>query len=278
MIERLHLRSENSVVLKLIRGLIHSSDAVSRTLFGHPFLALRESEDFIQQLNGLKGAALIDRLLAQEGGTEITAYGVQHVPKSGPVIIASTHPTGMFDFVAHAAALLDKRPDMKVVANREAEKFIGADSIIPVTIDKSNKALSGTQTRQAMQHHLSEGGALLIFGSGRVPVFRNSHLIEPDWRRGATVVSKISKAPIVAASIAARNSNAYYRTRAVARFVSGGNDNFGAMIASLRYSAELLEKLGGQFDVHYAAPLPPGTDPATLKQTAESLVPGQYRP
>ncbi|NIZ59634.1 hypothetical protein DL239_01445 [Sedimentitalea sp. CY04] len=277
MIERLHLRSENSAALKIIRGLIHSSDAVSRTLFGHPFLALRESEDFLRQMDGLEGADLIHSLMEQEGGTTVIAHGLQHIPDDGPIIIAATHPTGMFDFAAHASALLDKRPDMKVVANREAEKFVGSDIIIQVTVDKRNKTVSGGKTQQAMQAHLKDGGALLIFGSGRVPDFKQGHLVEPAWRRGATTISKLCQAPIVAAALNARNSNAYYRTRAFARFISGGNDHFGAMIASLRYSAELLEKLGGKYDVLYSPELPPGTDPATLKHTAEGLVPGLYQ-
>jgi hypothetical protein len=278
MIERLHLRGENSAVLMIIRGLIHSSDAVSRTLFGHLFLALRESESFLQQLYGLKGAELVSALMEHQGGTTINTHGLQHIPDSGPVIIAATHPTGMFDFAAHAAAVLNKRPDMKVVANREAEKFIGADIMVPVTIDKHNRAVSGGKTHQAMLSHLKDDGALLIFGSGRVPDFRQGHLIEPAWRRGVTQASKTCQAPIVAAALNARNSNAYYRTRAFARFISGGNDNFGAMVASLRYFAELLDKLGGQYDVLYAPALPAGTDPATLKKTAEGLVPGLYRP
>ena len=277
MIERLHLRSESSAVLKIIRGLIHSSDAISRTLFGHPYLALRESETFLRKMDGLEGADLIHSLMEQEGGTTIKPHGLQHIPDEGPIIIAATHPTGMFDFAAHASALLDKRPDMRVVANREAEKFVGPDIIVPVTIDKHNKTVSGGETQQGMQAHLKDGGALLIFGSGRVPDFKQGHLIEPAWRRGATTISKLCQTPIVAAALNARNSSAYYRTRAFARFISGGNDHFGAMIASLRYSAELLEKLGGKYDVLYSPMMPPGTDPATLKHTAEGLVPGLYQ-
>lgn len=276
IMERLHLSSHKSGVIKIIRALIHSSDAISRTLFGHPFLALRESEDFLHKLTGLEGHAMVNAMLKHDGGTTITAHGLQHIPATGPVVIASTHPTGLFDFAAHAAALLDKRPDMKVVANQETERFIGSNSIVPVTVDKQNRTVSGSKTTQKMLQHLKDGSALLIFGSGRVPDLQRGQLVEPAWRRGASQISKISQAPIVVASLNARNSNAYYRTRALARFVSGGNDHFGAMIASLRYSAELLEKLGGQFDVHYAPLLPAGTDPETLKRAAETLVPGLY--
>jgi len=274
--ERLHLRGENPASLKLIRGLMHSSDAISRVFAGHPFVALRESEALLTKLDGLKGQDLIMALIAQEGGTKITALGLDHVPETGPVVIASTHPTGLFDFAAHAAALLHKRVDLKVVANKETEKLLGPDIIVPVTIDKQNRATSGAGTHSAMQDHLAADGALLIFGSGRVPDRQHGYLVEPTWRRGATFVSKVAQVPIVPAALNAQNSNAYYRLRAFARFISGGNDNFGAMIGSLRYTSELMEKLGGSYEVTYGAPLAPGTPPEAIKAIAETLIPNLY--
>ncbi|OZO45478.1 hypothetical protein CGU37_29280 [Pseudomonas fluorescens] len=60
------------------------------------------------------------------------------------------------------------------------------------------------------------------------------------------------------------------------RLLSGGNDDFGRTVASLRYVSELLAKLGGRYDVHYGPVQPPGTPPAALKGLAEGLVPGLY--
>ncbi len=276
MKERLHLRGDNPLALRLIRGMINGSDAISRWARGQPFLALKESEDLLLQLQGLKGRDLVKAVLAYSGGTQITPQGLENVPPSGPVVIAATHPTGMFDFVAHAGALMRKRPDLKVVANLEVQKFLGPEMIVPVSINKQNRTKSGKETALAMRHHLETGGALLIFGSGRVPDQRDGALIEPDWRRGASSVSEITQTPIVPAGLNARNSGAYYRLRATARFFSGGNDNFGAMIGSLRYTAELMEKLGGAYEVSYGAPLPPGTDPETVKALAEGLFPDLY--
>jgi len=276
--ERLHLKGGSFAALKLIRGAIHASDAISRSFSGQPFFALRESEAMLQQLDGLKGQALIQAVLKQKGGTHVMPHGLDHVPDKGPVVIAATHPTGMFDFVAHAAALLTRRPDLKVVANQEVEEFLGSDIIVPVRIDKQNRAVSGRETRASMILHLQQDGALLIFGSGRVPDLRNGRLVEPEWRRGASNVSRDAQAVIVPAALDARNSDAYYRVRAFARFLSGGNDNFGAMIGSLRYMSELLGQLGGRYDVHYGAPLTAGTRPDMIKARAEELVPGLYAP
>lgn len=276
--QRLHLRGENPVTLQLVRGAIHVGDAISRAVSGKPFIGLRESEAMLRDLSGLQGLALIQKLLARRGGTRISPHGLDNVPATGPVVIAATHPTGMFDFVAHAGVLLGKRPDLKVVANQEVEQFLGPDSIVPVKIDKQNRATSGRRTQRAMITHLSNGGALLIFGSGRVPDRRGGFLVEPAWRKGASKVSAKTKSVIVPAALNTRNSNAYYRTRAIARFLSAGNDNIGAMIASLRYSVEMMDKFGGRFDVHYGAPLDAGSKTDHIRSKAEALVPGLYSP
>lgn len=252
-------------------------DTIGRTLFRHPFFALRETEDMLRQLDGLSPTALIHAVLARNGGTEIIPSGLDHVPDSGKVIIAATHPTGLFDFIAHADVLLKKRPDLKVVANRETERFLGPDMIVPVDIDKENRTKSGLKTQRAMQRHLDDGGALMIFGSGRVPHKKDGHLVEPEWRGGATKLSRVCNAPIVPAALATQNSPFYYRIRSVAQYLSGGNDSFGAMIGSLRYSAELMSKLGGRFEVFYGSPLDAGTAPASIQDAAEGLVPGLYR-
>ncbi len=275
--ERLHLSGDTPLALSLVRAGIHICDSVSRLLLGQPFFALRESEALLGALAGLQGRDVVKALLDMAGGTDITAHGLAHVPPNGAVVIAATHPTGFFDFVAHAGALLGKRPDLKVVANQETERFLGPEIIVPVRIDKQNRAMSGRQTRRGMQRHLAGGGALLIFGSGRVPDRRNGRLVEPDWKNGVTRISEHARAPIIPAALDACNSAAYYRTRAIARFVSRGNDHFGAMIGSLRYSAEMQMRLGGHYHVHYGAPLAPGCAPRTIKTIAEGLVAGLYR-
>ncbi|MGV6847535.1 MAG: 1-acyl-sn-glycerol-3-phosphate acyltransferase [Marinibacterium sp.] len=274
--ERLHLGGEARASLWAVRTLVSAADGLNRLIFGRPFFALRESEALLEQLDGITGPDLVHKLMTLNGGTTIRAHGLDHVPKNGPVIIASTHPTGMFDFLAHAEALLDRRPDFKVVANQEVERFLGADMLIPVVISKDNRARSGARTRTAMMTHLSQGGALLIFGSGRVPHRLHGFLVEPDWRSGASHVSKACGVPVVPASLDARNSDAYYRLRDMALTLSGGNDSFGARIASLRYLNDLVDKLGGTYDVHYGPGMSPGTEPGDLQSAAETLVPGLY--
>ncbi|SFL95058.1 hypothetical protein [Shimia aestuarii] len=275
---RLRLSQGANLRIKALRVLMSVVDIGNRAFTGQAFFALRETEQTLIALDGRVGTDLVWALLEMKGGTTIRAHGLHHVPRTGRVVIGATHPVGTFDFIAHAGALLKHRPDLKVVANREAERFLGPDLLIPVDLDRNNNALSARTTRAAMKAHVENEGALLIFGSGRVPDMRDGLLVEPAWRMGVTRMSQDTGAPIIPASADLRNSRHYYRTRRLGRVLSGGNDAFGREVASLRYVSELLSKLGGAYSVHYGAPLAPGTAPETIKATAEGLVPGLYCP
>ena len=273
---RLRIPEGSDFRLKALRWLMEAIDFMGRVTVRQPFFALRETEQILIELDGRTGTELVNALLAMKGGTSVTAHGLNNVPQTGPVVIASTHPIGTFDFIAHAAALLDHRPDLKVVAGRETERFLGSDRIIAVDFDRADKVLTARQTIDGMTAHLENGGALLIFGSGKVPRMENGILIEPPWRSGVTRVSEKTGAPIVPASANMRNSRHYYRTRRIAGMLSGGNDDFGRRVASLRYVSELIAKLGGHYDIHFGPAVPAGSDPATLQKLAEGLVPGLY--
>ena len=277
---RARLRVSEGADLRIgaLRLAMQSVDVVHRALTRQPFFALREAEETLREIDGRTGSELMELLLAKNGGTTIVPHGRDNIPAKGAVIIGSTHPIGTFDFVAHAGALLDYRPDLKVVANREAERFLGPDRIIAVDLDSKDNVLSPRQTRAGMEAHLRDEGALLVFGSGRVPDMKNGLLFEPHWRTGVTRMSAATGAPIVPASADMRNSRHYYRTRRVAQVLSGGNEYIGRTVASLRYVAELLAKLGGRYDMYYGPVQPPGTPPEVLKALAEGLVPGLYVP
>lgn len=275
---RLRIPEGADLPLAALRAMMYSVDAVLRFTTGQPFFALREAEEVLRDLQGRTGRALIDAVLARNGGTTLTAHGLENIPSEGPVVIGSTHPIGAFDFLAHAGALMDHRRDIKVVANREAERFLGKDGIVPVDFDRSDKVLTARQTRDGMAAHLESGGALLIFGSGKVPDMKDGILFEPEWRNGVTRMSAAYNAPIIPASPDMRNSKHYYRTRKIARILSGNNAYIGREFASLRYSSEMLAKLGGHYDMYYGPAQPPGTAPEVLQKMAEDLVPGLYVP
>lgn len=275
---RLRLPEDARLRLAALRHLLLGIDRVNRGLTGQPFFAVRETALLLAQHEGQVGAELMRALLSRDGGTEIRAHGLEHIPATGPLLIGSTHPTGTFDVLAHFGALKDHRPDVKFVAHREAERFLGDERLIAVDLDRRENVLAARQTITAIEEHLHGGGAVLVFGSGRVSDMSAGLLTEPPWRSGLTRISAAHGVPIVPACADLRNSRQYYRTRGLARRFSGNNKDIGRTSASLHYGAEVLNKLGGSFEVHYGAAKPPGTPASTLQAAAEGLVPGLYGP
>lgn len=275
ILDRLRLTSDARARLALVRAVIHAGDAVSRLFAGKPFFGLREAEALRHALGDASGKDFVHALLDLNGGTTFRAHGLENIPSSGPVLIASNHPTGPLDFFAHAGPLLERRPDFKVVANADMIRFLGPEMIVPVRIAKQTHLNASNPTSSAMHAHLEAGGALVIFGSGRVPILENGKLVERRWRKGATRVSSDCNIPVIPAGIDAMNSTYYYGLRNLVRRLTK-NENLALNLASLRFFAEINDQLGGSYDVHYGAALPPGSSPQTLKTAAESLVPHLY--
>lgn len=274
--DRLNLPPGSNLRLTLLRDAVGVADGIARTLTQRPFFAVREAEEMLERLEGKTGKELVDKMLEQEGGTTIRTQGIENVPKSGGAVICSTHPTGSFDFFVHGGALLEHRPDLKVVANQESARYLGPELQISVGEDPRNPGPRRVQARHEMVDHVENGGALLIFGSGRVSSAAKGKLLERDWKRGATLISKATDAPMIPAAVGTKLSPAYYRTRQIATTLSLGNDDFGTLMGSLRYFNELLTKLGGTYEARYGTAMAPGSAPAEVKAAAEHLAPELY--
>jgi len=123
-------------------------------------------------LSGLHGGA--QKILA-DFPLEVTVWGVEHIPKSGPVLIISNHP-GAYDSLALVSCI--PRKDLKLLV-----------SDIPFTraLSNSNRhliyvdftAFGGMQALRDSVNHLSNHGALLLFAHGEVEP-------DPEFMSGAT--------------------------------------------------------------------------------------------
>jgi hypothetical protein len=113
-------------------------------------------EDF-----GFREAAL--RILPVFAQT-FEAYNVENIPREGPLLITSNHP-GTCDSLVIAANI--PRPDLKIVAT--GIPFIqglrnAADHLIYTTMDIHERMM----VVRATIRHLKDGGAVLIFPTGRI--------------------------------------------------------------------------------------------------------------
>lgn len=116
----------------------------------------------------------------------------QRLPSTGPLLVAANHPYGGIDGLAAIAALLGRRPDLKVIAT---QSLAGLEPLRSVLIPVDNFGHSATRganvvaLRQALRH-VKAGGALLLFPAGAVSHLDLAHrcVADPPWNRTATAL------------------------------------------------------------------------------------------
>jgi putative hemolysin len=117
----------------------------------------------------------------------IASGNLDTVPQQGAVIIVSNHPFGAIEGIALAELLLQRRPDVKILANQFlqrvpelADLFIGVD-----VFAKSNTSSTNTQGIKQAVRHLNNQGLLLVFPAGEVSAWHLNHkqVTDKTWHR-----------------------------------------------------------------------------------------------
>ncbi|WP_018983012.1 GNAT family N-acyltransferase [Salinimonas chungwhensis] len=132
----------------------------------------------------------------------------ERIPSEGRVVIIANHPVGSLDALALIKLVAEVRPDVKVVANQMLEAISPLqEMLLPV-----NNMQGGTpRTRlAAIQQHLRNEGALLIFPAGEVSRLRPQGIRDTYWHNGFLRIAQHAGAPILPVFIDARNSPLFY--------------------------------------------------------------------
>jgi len=108
--------------------------------------------------------------------TEVTDFNVifdqeqlLNIPKYGPCIIISNHPTDLLDHIVVATALSEVRRDYKFIANNKVEKFnLWNDLIFPLNLYDKNKAtLQNIRALRGAVNWLKEGHVVITYPGAR---------------------------------------------------------------------------------------------------------------
>ena len=195
------------------------------------------------------------RLVADHLRARIDTGGLANVPRTGPCLILSNHPTGLADGLAVFQGLRDRRPDMLFLANADALRVIprATDIIIPVEWrpEKRTRAKS-KQTLLDIRNALEAGRAVVIFPSGRLAKMGWRGLQERPWESTALGLARKYGVPVVPLRMRARNSALYY--------------TFAATSAELRDITlfhELLNKKRQTFRLTFGEAISPDALPDT---------------
>jgi putative hemolysin len=145
---------------------------------------------------------------------DVQVTGLEHLPATGRVLIAATHPTGIPDGVAMFDAIKSRRADMTFFANRDALRAAPGleEMIIPVEwVQTKRTAMRSRETLESAIRAFQADKCVVLFPSGRLAFMgENKQLVEQEWLATVATFARKYDCPVVPVHIAMRNSWLYY--------------------------------------------------------------------
>ena len=177
-----------------------------------------------------------DALARLSIGLEIEGADLERIPKSGPVIFVSNHPSGMLDGLLLDAAIQRVRSDAKVLANAllcSIPQLSGR--YLPLKVIGTGCPERNAGSMLGAVRHLKAGGALLMFPAGEVShvQFREFRVTDQAWDDSVARLAGMTNASVIPVHIGAANSFGFQ----VAGIIHPG-------LRTLRLPGELLNKRG----------------------------------
>jgi len=215
--------------------------------------------DAVAGLSGHDAFAHVSDILELE--PQLT--GTQNIPKHGPLILISNHPTGLADGVFMFDALKTVRPDHIYMANADALRVVpnGEDIIIPVEwVEAKRTTAKARATLKALKSALSDDRAVVIFPSGVLAKMTWRGLKDKAWNPTALSAARKNNIPIIPVRIKSRNSALYYLLCIL-----------NHELRDITLFRELLNKRGSKPDIIFGRPIDPAQLPKGSKAATKAV-------
>lgn len=150
-----------------------------------PELAEEEGIEFIESFQ-------------QEQGVEIgvSGKGWNQIPSEGAFITVSNHPFGLWDCLALLKALIEKRPDVKLILDFLPEQLYPLRDFILLNhpINAHDGVKDNKKGNEEAFQHLREGKPLLLFPSGEASSLHHWSSSDQAWQ--SSIINFIQKAEV----------------------------------------------------------------------------------
>ena len=221
----------------------------------------RRLADTIAPMSGRLALEHASTLLA----LKVAATGLEHVPRTGRVVMVCNHPTGIADGIAAYDALKAIRPDVCFFANADAFRVCPGfgDVLIPVewVVEKRTRERARFTLERAREAFEAER-CVVIFPSGRLARRHRpgSALTEEPWATSALSMARKYAAPVVPLHLDGPNSTLFHLF-----------NRFSGELRDITLFHELLNKRGGRFHLVVGPPIPPGALEADAAKATERV-------
>ena len=195
---------------------------------------------------------------------EVSATGLDNVPKQGVAVVTPNHPAGIADGIAVYAALTRVRHDITFFANRDAIRICPglAEMIVPVEWREEERTRAKTRdTLKGIRRAFDGGRLVVIFPSGRLARPTPIGLRERPWQATALALAQKYAAPVLPMHIKGHNSLLYY-------FFWFCNRE----LKDMTLFREIITKRGGGYQLAVGEAFEPVGDPAALAVALRKFV------
>jgi putative hemolysin len=219
----------------------------------------REMADTVARMTGRESFDWLDQRL----GVNLAIEHMERLPKSGRIIIAANHPTGLADGIAVWSLLKRVREDIIFFANADAIRVNPRfeDVIIPVEWVVTKRSPSKTrETLRRAAAAFEEEKCVVIFPSGRLAQRVNGALREKDWFPTVVGLARKQDATVIPLNIEAKNSWLYYLFC-----------NLNPELRDITLFHELLNKRHSAFRMRFGKPIAPEALLGDVTEVTERL-------
>jgi len=151
--------------------------------------------------------------MARRLARDVAVSGVDNIPRSGPAMIVSNHPTGIADGIMLWSQLSAIRPDLFFYANSDILRVLPQTDAMIAPVEWRLDRRSHAKTRETMAYTrraVSEGRIGVMFPAGRLAKRRGLRLHERPWMASAAMIARKFDLPVIPVNIRARNSALFY--------------------------------------------------------------------
>jgi putative hemolysin len=207
----------------------------------------RRMADAIAALPGRLALDHVSDLLA----LDVTAHGLDRLPRTGRAVAVCNHPTGIADGVAVFDALKAVRPDICFYANSDAHRVAPRfdEVLIPVEWVEARRTRDKTRATLAMTRDAMEAErCLAIFPAGRLARRGPDGVLrDPAWMASAVSIARKYEAPVLPMRLAGPWSTLFH-------LFNGVSDE----LRDITLFHELLNKRGRAFALTVGPAIAPG--------------------
>ena len=151
------------------------------------------------------GLDFVDAIM-EEFDPEVEVIGLDNIPISERIIIASNHPLGGLDGIALMQAVGKKRQDIRFPVN---DILLYLENLKPLFIP-INKHGSNAENIRILNETFEGNDSICYFPFGLVSRKKNGHIYDLEWKKTFLTKAKNYKRTVVPTHIAGRNSNFFY--------------------------------------------------------------------